>query len=400
MAEMEELYERSRQKLQYVPTAFVRSMMDDINGEARLIGIRGARGVGKTTLLQQYMKLKLPHNHTVLYTSLDNIYFSEHKLYHLTDTFVKKGGRFLLLDEVHKYPNWSQELKNIYDDFPELKIVFTGSSLLEILNARADLSRRAIVYEMQGFSFREYLNRNLGTHFEAIPLDEILKSHVTLSEKITSQIKVFEHFPHYLKNGYYPFYNETPALYYQRLSEIINMVLDVELPLLRGVDVAFVPKVKQLLQIIAESVPFVPNISKLSERIGISRKSLLAYLYALEESHLIMHLHKSASGISKLQKPNRIFLDNTNLMFALSNNTVQSGHVRETFFANQLKKNHRLHYAEKGDVLVDEKYTFEIGGKTKGPTQILGIENSYIAADDIEFGYSNKIPLWLFGFLY
>lgn len=397
---MEELYERSRQKLNYVPTAFVRSMLDEINWTARLIGIRGARGVGKTTMLLQYMKLKLPHNHTVLYTSLDNIYFAEHKLYQLTDTFVKKGGRFLLLDEVHKYPNWSQELKNIYDDFPELNVIFTGSSLLEILNARADLSRRAIIYEMQGFSFREYLNRNLGTTFKAIPLSELLESHVEWSEEITSKIKVFEHFHAYLKNGYYPFYNETPTLYYQRLTEIINMVLEVELPMLRGVEVAFVPRVKQLLQIIAESVPFVPNISKLSERIGITRKSLMSYLYALEESNLIINLHKNAYGISKLQKPNRIYLENTNLMYSLSIENSLIGSVRETFFANQLKKLHRIHYTEKGDFMVDEKYTFEIGGKNKGFKQITDIENGYVAADDIEYGFDKKIPLWLFGFLY
>jgi hypothetical protein len=397
---MESLFERSRQKISYTPVAFVRGIMDKIRWDARLIGIRGARGVGKTTLLLQYIKLNLPRDHTVIFVSLDNIWFAEYHLYDFTDSFVKQGGKYLFLDEVHKYPNWSQEIKNIYDDFPELKIVFTGSSLLEILNARADLSRRAIVYEMQGFSFREYLNRNLKTSFPAFTLEEIRTSHLQLSEKVLSQIKVFEHFPGYLQNGYYPFYNETPALYSQRINEVVNMTLEVELPMLRGVEVAFVPRVKQLLQIISESVPFVPNITKLSERIGISRKALLAYLYALEESHLTIHLHKNASGISKLQKPERIFLENTNLMFALSRETIQTGHVREAFFANQLKESHRLQYAQNGDFLIDEKYTFEIGGKNKGTGQIQGLFNAFVAADDIEYGFKNKIPLWLFGFLY
>ncbi len=397
---MEALFERSRQKVRYVPVSFVRSIMDKIAWDARLIGIRGARGVGKTTLLLQYIKLYLPRNHTVIYVSLDNIWFAEHKLYDFIDTFVKQGGKYLFLDEVHKYPNWSQEIKNIYDDFPELKIVFSGSSLLEILNARADLSRRAIVYEMQGFSFREYLNRNLKTSFPAVTLNDIISNHIQLSENILSQIKVFEHFPAYLKNGYYPFYNETPALYGHRINEIISMTLEIELPMLRGVDVAFVSKVKQLLQIISESVPFVPNITKLSERIGITRKSLLTYLYALEESHLTIQLHKTASGISKLQKPERIFLENTNLMYTLSGETIKEGNVRETFFANQLSESSSLQYTPNSDFMIDEKYIFEIGGKNKGTSQIEGLSNAFVAADNIEYGMKNKIPLWLFGFLY
>ncbi|WP_423128032.1 ATP-binding protein [Gaoshiqia sp. Z1-71] len=395
---MESLFERSRQKTRYAPVAFVRGIMDKIAWDARLIGIRGARGVGKTTLLLQYIKLNLPRDHTVIYVSLDHIWFAEHKLYDFTDTFVKQGGKSLFLDEVHKYPNWAQEIKNIYDDFPELKIVFTGSSLLEILNARADLSRRAVVYEIQGFSFREYLNRNLKTNFPVVTLHQIISNHIQLSENVLSQIKVFEHFPDYLKNGYYPFYNEMPALYSHRINEIISMSLEIELPMLRGVDVAFVPRIKQLLQIIAESVPFVPNITKLSERIGITRKSLLTYLYALEESHLTIYLHKNISGISKLQKPERIFLENTNLMYALSGDVSKEGNVRETFFANQLKESHRLQYTPTGDFLIDGMYTFEIGGRNKGTSQAL--PNAFVAADNIEYGMKDKIPLWLFGFLY
>lgn len=397
---MDVLFERFRKRLAYTDVSFVRSLMDNIHWEARMIGIRGARGVGKTTLLLQYIKLHLPSDSTVLYASLDNIWFTEHKLYDMADIFVKRGGKYLFLDEVHKYPRWSQELKNMYDDFPELHIVFTGSSLLEILNARADLSRRAIVYEMQGFSFREYLNRNLQTDFPVVPLDDIWTKHVELSNSIAGKLKVLQHFPEYLKFGYYPYYNELPPLYYQRIDEVINMILEVEIPLLRGVDIAYVTKLKQLLLILSESVPFIPNISKLSERIGITRNSLLSYLHALQESGLTYHLNKNTFGITRLQKPDKIYLENTNLMYALGTGKVDVGSLRETFFANQVKYSHQLSISEQSDFLIDNKYTIEVGGKEKGYRQLEGLNNAFIAADDIEYGHERKIPLWMFGFLY
>lgn len=397
---MDVLFERFRKRLAYTDVSFVRSLMDNIHWEARMIGIRGARGVGKTTLLLQYIKLHLPSDSTVLYASLDNIWFTEHKLYDMADIFVKRGGKYLFLDEVHKYPRWSQELKNMYDDFPELHIVFTGSSLLEILNARADLSRRAIVYEMQGFSFREYLNRNLQTDFPVVSLDDIWTKHVELSNSIAGKLKVLQHFPEYLKFGYYPYYNELPPLYYQRIDEVINMILEVEIPLLRGVDIAYVTKLKQLLLILSESVPFIPNISKLSERIGITRNSLLSYLHALQESGLTYHLNKNTFGITRLQKPDKIYLENTNLMYALGTEKVDVGSLRETFFANQVKYSHQLSISEQSDFLIDNKYTIEVGGKEKGYRQLEGLNNAFIAADDIEYGHERKIPLWMFGFLY
>lgn len=397
---MDVLFERFRKRLAYTDVSFVRSLMDTIHWDARMIGIRGARGVGKTTLLLQYIKLHLPQDSSVLYTNLDNIWFTEHKLYDMADLFVKRGGKYLFLDEVHKYPNWSQELKNIYDDFPELHIVFTGSSLLEILNARADLSRRAIVYEMQGFSFREYLNRNLQTDFPVIQLDDIFTKHVQISALVTNKIKTLQHFPEYLKFGYYPYYNELPPLYYQRIDEVINMILEVEIPLLRGVDMAYVTKLKQLLLVLSESVPFIPNITKLSERIGITRNSLLSYLHALQESGLTYHLNKDSFGITRLQKPDKIYLENTNLMYALGTKNVDTGTLRETFFANQVKYLHRLTMSDQSDFLIDDKYTIEVGGKEKGYRQLAGLDNAFIAADDIEYGHEHKIPLWMFGFLY
>ncbi len=397
---MERLFETFIKKIVLTETSFVRSLMDEIEWKARLIGIRGARGVGKTTLLLQRIKLNHPQDGTVLYASADNIWFSEHKLYDLASDFAKRGGRYLFLDEVHKYPNWSQELKNIYDDIPELHVVFTGSSLLHILNGNADLSRRAIVYEMQGLSFREYLNYNLNLSLPTFSLEEILSNHIQLTQKVLDKVKVLRYFSEYLHNGYYPFYNELPTLYHSRINEVVNFIIDVEIPQLRGVEVAYISKVKQLLYVIAESVPFIPNVSKLSERIGISRNSLLSYINALHESKLTMSLQKPGNGINLLQKPDKLYLENPNLMIALAGEQTDIGNLRETFFANQLGYHHKVNISEQSDFLIDSRYTFEIGGKEKSHKQIADLSDAYIAADNIEIGFGNKIPLWLFGFLY
>jgi len=375
--------------------------MYEINWSARLIGIKGARGIGKTTLLLQYIKLNLfDRLDEVLYVSLDAVWFNNRSLLDLVYEFDQKGGKYLFLDEVHKYEGWAQILKNIYDDYPEMKIIFTGSSLLEILNARTDLSRRAVVYKMQGFSFREFLSLETKTTFPIFSLDQILEEHSKVDYKINAMVKPFLYFEKYLKYGYYPYYREQLDLYEMRVMEVINMILEIELPLLRNVDIAYVTKIKQLLVIIAESVPFVPNISKLSEKIGISRTTLLSYLYYLDEISLTHNLYKVGEGISQLQKPSKIFLDNTNLSFLFAHENVNPGNLRETFFVNQLAFQHQVNYAEQGDFIVDEKYTFEVGGRDKSNKQIKGMNNAYIAADGIEFGHQNKVPLWLFGFLY
>ena len=269
---MERLFEKYYSRLDSTPLDYIRGIADVIKWEARLTGIKGARGVGKTTLLLQHMKKNFQRDGSALYVSLDNIWFAENRLTDLTDRFVKQGGRFLYLDEVHKYPDWSRELKNIYDDHPDLQILFTGSSLLEILDARADLSRRAVVWSMQGLSFREYLNLTLGLALPVVTLDEILTGQISVEQQILSQVKPLRYFGSYLKQGYYPFFLEVPALYYNRLEEVVNMTIEIELPLLRKVEITAVPKLKKMLQIIAESVPFIPNISKLSERAGLNRE--------------------------------------------------------------------------------------------------------------------------------
>lgn len=370
VSKMERIVEKFRKKLSLTTIDFIRSLMDEINWEARMIGIKGARGVGKTTLMLQYIKKHFEHDPAVLYVSLDDIWFSDNKLADLADRFVKQGGKLLFLDEVHKYPGWSGELKNIYDDFPELKIVFTGSSLLEIMNARADLSRRAIIYRMQGLSFREYLNFELGLKLNSHSLDEVLHNHLKISSEVTSEIKPLKHFSRYLREGYYPFYKEIPELYYTRLGEIINMIIEIELPLLRGVDVSYSSKLKQMLLIISESAPFIPNISKLSERTGINRNTFISYLNFLCEAGLLRNLYRDSRGITRLQKPEKIFLENTNIAFALGNGLPEKGNIRETFFANQLSYGHSLTIPENGDFLADNSRTFEIGGRGKDNKQL------------------------------
>lgn len=398
---MEDLIHQFQQRLRYIKTDFVRHIIHDINWDARLIGIKGARGIGKTTLILQYIKLNLMDQlDKVLYVSLDTVWFNTHTLFELVKNFDQKGGKILFLDEVHKYEGWAQLLKNFYDDYPEMKIVFTGSSLLEILNARADLSRRAVIYKMQGFSFREFLSLETKQTFPIYTLDQILKEHLSLSHDITTDIRPFQYFENYLTYGYYPYYQEQLDLYNLRLTEVINMILEIELPLLRNVDIAYISKIKQLLLIIAESVPFSPNIAKLSEKMGINRSTLLSYIHYLDEIGLTRNIFKVGEGISILQKPSKMYLENTNLAFLLARENASKGTLRETFFANQLIYKHRLNYTDKGDFMVDEKYTFEIGGKDKSDKQIQGLDHAYVVADDIEFGFQNKIPLWLFGFMY
>lgn len=398
---MEELFNRYQRISQKIQTDFVRSFMQEVNWNARLIGIKGARGVGKTTLLLQYLKINFTDNKALtLYVSLDSFAFRGKTLLGLADEFVRNGGKHLFLDEVHKYPNWAQELKNIYDDYSELQIVFTGSSLLEILNSRADLSRRVVIYHMQGLSFREFIMLETGIYFAQLTLESILKDHLHLAGLINAKIKVFPHFEKYLKQGYYPFYREELDLYEHRVEEVINMMLEIELPLLRGMDIGLVPKIKQLLVIISESVPFVPNIVNLSQKIEIHRTTLMSYLFYLQELGLTYHLLKEARESVRLQKPAKIYLENTNLMYVLSSFSANRGNVRETFFANQVGYKHKISFHEKTDFLVDNTYVFEIGGKDKSKKQITGIENAYIVSDEIEYGYQNKIPIWLFGFLY
>ena len=398
---MDKLFEYYQRRLQNVEMTYIRNLENTISWDARLIGIKGARGCGKTTLLLQHINKTFENNLSkALFVSLDNIWFSNNRLIDLVDHFAKQGGTHLFLDEVHKYPDWSIEIKNIYDEYPSIHVVFTGSSLLEIIKARADLSRRALIYELPGLSFREFLQFETGFEFPSYSLIEILQDHLSITQTIVSQIKPFVHFNNYQQYGYYPYYREGVADYPQRLAETVLMILEQELPLLRNVEPSYVPKLKQLLSIIAESAPFVPNVTKLSERIGINRQTFITYLTYLEQANLIQLLYRETQGIGLLQKPNKIYLDNANLMHVLGSTKPPIGSQRETFMINHLSKVAAVQYSPQSDFFIDNTYTIEVGGKNKTRKQLQGLDDAYIAADTIEHGHGKTIPLWLFGFLY
>ena len=383
-----------------LPT-FERELERKINWNARLISVRGSRGTGKTTLFLQHIKKTFSNNlNKVLYVNLDNIYFSNNTLVELAEKFASRGGTHLFIDEVHKYENWSKEIKNLYDDFPELHISFTGSSLLEILNGRADLSRRTLVYELTGLSFREYLSLIKAHDFPIFTLEEILKNNEQISAEIASKIKPFEFFDDYLSFGYYPYFLEGKDDYFNRLNETLNMILEVELPMLRGLEIAYIPRIKKLLAVIGESAPFIPNITQLAAKIGISRQTLLIYLKYLEDAKLINQLYKKSRGLSVLEKPEKILMENTNLIELFNGENANTDSRRETFVLNQLLHSHKVDFSEESDFFVDSKYTFEVGGKNKKRKQIQEIPDSYIIADDIEFGTDRRIPIWLLGFMY
>ena len=400
---MDTLFIRNEQLLEQTSTQFVRSIVEDIPWqEARLIAIRGARGVGKTTLLLQYQKMHYGENkeHKSLYVRLDNSYFSTHNLVDTAEQFYRQGGELLLVDEVHNYPDWSKDIKEIYDTFQPLRVVFTGSSLLHILNAQADLSRRCLSYDMQGLSFREYLSLYHQINLPRFSLEEILANPHDAAAAVRKMCFPLEHFPKYLKQGYYPFGTEGFIVYNQRVENTVDLLLNIELPQLRQVDIGNIRKLKALLAILSTEVPMLVDITKLATLTGIARTTVLAYLQYLHEAKLIRLLYADDLSVKKMQKPDKILMENSNLLYALSLKEPNIGTVRESFFCNQLGYKHQVEYVKSGDVIIDHKYTFEVGGKSKGGKQIATSENAYIIADDYDYPMGNKLPLWLFGFMY
>ena len=398
---MEQLQAQHLRMLSRLDTPNQRSLMSKINWDSRLIAIRGARGVGKTTLLLQHIKSEYGiAPDACLYASLDHIYFARHTLLDLADEFYKRGGKCLCLDEVHKYDGWNREIKNIYDGFPDLKVVFTGSSLLNILNAEADLSRRCVSYDMQGLSFREYLLFKEGISLPAIPLEDILQHPLDASTAVVSACKPLKYFKPYLKEGYYPFFLEKNIDYLTQVQKVVNLILEIELPQLSGVDIANVRKLRSLLAVVSSGAPFVVDISKMAQTAELNRNTIVNYLSHLGRAKLINLLYSDTQNIKRMQKPDKIYMENCNLLHALSLMQVEVGTERETFFANQLSYQHTLEYANRGDFCIDRKWTVEVGGQSKDGKQIAGVTNAFIASDDIEYALGNKIPLWLFGFLY
>ncbi|GHT39347.1 ATPase AAA [Bacteroidia bacterium] len=400
---MKQLFSTFYRRLEQTNDDFERYLVHEINWSNRLIAIVGARGSGKTTLLLQHIKKEYgTQPEDVLYVSLDNIWFSNNRLYDLANEFMLNGGKILFLDEVHKYPDWSREIKNIYDDFPELKVVFTGSSMLEIFRSDADLSRRVRRYTLQGMSFREYLIYEglLDKSQRAYTLDEVLHNHIALSRTVCYEIKPLPAFKKYLQYGYYPYYKEDLEGYYERVMQTFNTIIETDLPSVEKIDISSINRIKKLFFILSSLVPFTPNISQLSQQTGVTRVSLLNYLYYLEKANAILLLNKEASGMRQMVKPDKIYLQNTNYAYALSPDNVDIGTMRETFFFNQLQVKHQVTYTQATDFKIDNNYHFEIGGRNKGREQIQGLPNAFLALDDIETGFKNDVPLWLFGFLY
>jgi len=398
---MENLYKTFYQLLSRTNSDFVRYLYPKIRWNNRLIAITGARGAGKTTMILQHIKKTFGDAPTeALYVSLDNIYFSNNRLLDFAHEFDKMGGKYLFLDEVHKYENWSIEIKNIYDSLPDLKVVFTGSSVLEVYKGKADFSRRVAHYTLNGLSFREFLLLEKGLGFSVLELEDLLENHISIASQINKKIKPLPLFQQYLKEGFYPYYKEDSEIYLDRLLHTVNVVLETDLPAVENIEVQTIKKIKQLLFIIAQRVPFTPNIKELSEILDVSRKSLLTYLIYLERAQLVGLLQQDVSGLKTLTKPEKIYLDNSNLAFALESEKPDIGNIRETFFFNQLKIVCKVISGGKPDFKINNKYSIEVGGKNKGHEQIMGIQNAYLALDNLEYGFMNKIPLWLFGMLY
>ncbi len=390
---MDKLLQRYKNQLDNTNTDFVRYPQNTIRWDARLNAILGARGVGKTTLLFQHIKLANQRD-TSLVVFADDIYFAHHTLLDLADTFYKDGGKYLYIDEVHKYSNWSTEIKNIYDQIPGLNIVYTGSSILDLEKGGADLSRRQLKNYMHGLSFREWMHMEKGIEVPLLTLEQILSGQFFFPYDKHRPLPLFKE---YLMRGYYPFCREPN--YLERLNAVVDQTIESDIPQFAGLSVGVMRKLKQLMQIISQITPFKPNYSDLARDLTVNRNDLKDYLYYLEKSGMIQSLFAPDKGMNLLAKVEKIYLDNTNLMYALSGGRVDTGNLRETFFYNQMRVHNEVCGSEVSDFKIGD-CTFEVGGKKKTRLQIADIENGYVVKDDIEYAHKNTIPLWAFGLNY
>lgn len=404
---LQTLFQEQAKRLRTISLDKKRYLYDQINWKSKSIGILGQRGVGKTTMMFQYIKEHYEGSDKALYISLDNPYFQSISLYDFAIEFESYGGEVLFIDEVHKYDDWSTHIKAIYDA-SQLRIVFSGSSILQISKQKGDLSRRTVKYNLENLSFREYLRLSSVMEHEPLSMEYLLENHVAIATKISEQIKPLKYFKEYLEYGAYPFVFEDKEGFQQRLVQVINLILETDLPYINRIEMAQIGKLKKLLYLLAVNVPFIPNITDLSSATQISRPKVYEYLNHLEQAKIINTLRSKEKGDNVLSKPEKLLMQNTNLSYALTS-SANIGSLREAFFVNQIKNaladknlflDESIYASKKGDFLVDNTYTFEIGGKNKGFEQIRDVMNSYVASDDIEIGYKNKIPLWLFGFLY
>lgn len=396
---MMRIYEISNRLTKSLDAPLHRYLYEKIAWDDRLIMIKGARGVGKTTLMKQRCKENGPEG---LYASLDQLYFNEHTITELADYHYKHGGTHLYLDEVHLYPryNWEQELKNIYDSYPGFHIVFTGSSLLQLNSKIADLSRRVAVYELRGLSLREYLNFTGNYRFEPLSLTDILNHHIAIACDIASQVRIIGEFEKYLRKGYYPFFLESSDITYsQRVERLVLSVIDIDIPAVAEIEYETQLKLKKLLVVLAEQVPFVPNMAKLGRDIEVTRNQLVKFFILLNDGAILRTLTDTSTQPKRAAKPGKILFDNPSVMQALGI-INKTGTVRESFVASMLSNVGNLYAADEGDFSLDKEKLFEVGGKNKGFSQIADKPDSYILADNIESGMGNKIPIWLTGFLY
>ncbi len=391
----------SRKRIRDISMVTKRFLYYKIDWRDRLIQISGSRGTGKTTLILQHIKEAFADNpESALYVSLDNLWFENHSIKELVDIHVMNGGTHIFIDEIHYYDNWQLLIKNLYDEYPTLHIVYTGSSILKMDYTGADISRRQISYLLPGLSFREYLCFEGIADIPAIKLDDLLKDHVKTAEAIVENNTILNHFASYLSTGYYPFYKDVYSGYDQRLRQITNQILESDYPAVEKINYSTVQKIKKMLYILAQSCPQTPKMTQLYEQLETDRNQGLKMLYILDKANLLSLLSSEKSTLKNMSRPDKIYCDNTNIMYSLVEN-VDTGTKRETFFLNQLRSaGHLVSYPEKGDFCVDDKYLFEVGGKNKTFDQIKDLPNSFLAIDDTEIGYGNKIPLWMFGLLY
>lgn len=387
-------------RLRATPLEFKRYLYDQIDWRDDLIGIKGPKGTGKSTLILQHIKEDFPDTEKVLYASLDDLWFTSHSVEDMVEHHYTHGGTHVFLDEVHYQENWQTMLKNINDNFPGLKVVYTGSSMLRLDGAKGDLSRRLMEYTLSGMSFREYLSFEGIMDIDPVPLTALLENHHKISQDILKDdFKVLVSFDRYLQSGYYPFYRNVYAGFGLRLQNVVNHILENDYAIIEGVGQSTIRKTKKMFMILAEQLPQIPNMSKLYRELETDRNQGLKMLSALERGGLLALLSDKPRKLSDLSRPEKIFMNNTNLMYAFSSEP-NIGTVRETFFLNQLSQNHQVMYPPKGDFIVDGRHLFEVGGRKKSFEQIKDIEDSYLAVDDIETGYGNRIPLWMFGLLY
>ena len=396
---IQRIYDISDRLIREVDSRFHRFLAQSLDWNVRILALSGPRGVGKTTMFLQFLKEHPEEARNALYVSLDNLWLNATELYDLAEHHVKHGGTRLLIDEIHYLPDWQRLVKNLYDNFKELRIAYTGSSILRLAEGQGDLSRRQVAYSLPGMSFREFLNLEYALELPAVGIDELLKNHVDLAAQVTRRIKVIPSFEKYMKMGCYPFYREEPEHFSQKLLQVVNQVLDVDLPKTEDVTPETVRKIRRMLTILASSTPQTPNVTALCRNLEMDRKQGLRVLHALRRAGLLGLLAEDAEALKHLGSPNKIYCDNANLMYALVGNP-DKGTSREAFFNSQFCVGHDLSYPKQGDFRVDGRFLFEVGGLGKGFEQIADLPESYLAVDDLEVGRGARIPLWLFGFLY